>query len=320
MCLVHRRVVRRQWGVTESGRGSLRGLPIGIELVRGRDLANLVLDRGPQVYAMTLAGVLAHGGFIAADGRPDMGRLRAVVAERIAGIPRLNQRYERRALRSQWVPHQFELNDHVRLLPAINSEAELARVCDEVAATHLPLDRPLWQILVVPGLAGGRTGIIVRLHHAIADGLTMVRIVGRLFDEVTAAESVEHATGGGRDQVAAPGEVVFKAARENSSSQLLGTPHNPAHTCEPDHESSRRRLRWKRVARTQILGPLAGPRTTSHCSVEFIALKAGATRLGASVNDAILTAVAGADHLGECARGGERDLLRGSAGVRRDVR
>jgi Wax ester synthase-like Acyl-CoA acyltransferase domain len=41
---------------------------------------------------------------------------------------------------------------------------------------RLDRSRPLWRIDVVPALAGGRSAIIWRIHHALADGATAMRI------------------------------------------------------------------------------------------------------------------------------------------------
>ena len=47
-----------------------------------------------------------------------------------------------------------------------------------------PLDRsrPLWELWVLTGLADGTIGLLIRLHHVVADGVAAVTLIGALFD------------------------------------------------------------------------------------------------------------------------------------------
>ncbi len=56
-------------------------------------------------------------------------------------------------------------------------------------AMETPLDRqhPLWAMDVVSPLAGGRTALVWRIHHAIADGMTAMRMARELLLEATTA-------------------------------------------------------------------------------------------------------------------------------------
>ncbi|WP_286166903.1 wax ester/triacylglycerol synthase domain-containing protein [Arthrobacter sp. AQ5-05] len=50
----------------------------------------------------------------------------------------------------------------------------------------ISLYRPPWELLVVPGASAGRVGIVLRIHHAIADGMAAVAIVQQLFERAEA--------------------------------------------------------------------------------------------------------------------------------------
>jgi WS/DGAT/MGAT family acyltransferase len=50
-------------------------------------------------------------------------------------------------------------------------------------ATRLDRERPLWAMDVVSPLAGGRTALVWRIHHAIADGMTAMRMARELLLE-----------------------------------------------------------------------------------------------------------------------------------------
>ncbi|MEL7207979.1 MAG: wax ester/triacylglycerol synthase domain-containing protein [Actinomycetota bacterium] len=57
-------------------------------------------------------------------------------------------------------------------------EAEVSRL----ASDPLERDRPLWHATIAHGLADDRLAVILRLHHAIADGGSSVRILTQLAD------------------------------------------------------------------------------------------------------------------------------------------
>ena len=49
-------------------------------------------------------------------------------------------------------------------------------------------DRPLWELLVVPGAASDGPGLVLRIHHAVADGVVGVAMLGALLDERTGSD------------------------------------------------------------------------------------------------------------------------------------
>ena len=79
-----------------------------------------------------------------------------------------------------WVEDpEFDLRRHVsrRMVDAPGGARELAAVVAEFSGTALARDRPLWELLVVDGLAGGRSAVVVKLHHAVADGSAAVALL-----------------------------------------------------------------------------------------------------------------------------------------------
>ena len=74
-----------------------------------------------------------------------------------------------------------------------------------IFAQHLDRSRPLWRIDVLPGLAGGRSALVWRIHHALADGMTAMRMASAvLWDEggVTALPAARPHRPRGRPQPA----------------------------------------------------------------------------------------------------------------------
>lgn len=68
-----------------------------------------------------------------------------------------------------------------RVAPAPGGNRELADAVADVAAIPLDPDRPLWHMTVVDGLADDRIAVIVKLHHAVADGGAAVAMLLNAF-------------------------------------------------------------------------------------------------------------------------------------------
>ena len=134
---------------------------------------------------------LAIGGIAIIDGpAPDYDQLKDILAERIQAIPRCTQ-----LLRTQpfdvgapgWVDDPgFDLSRHVRrvAVPRPGDDTELFRVVADVLERRLDRDRPLWECWVIEGLEGNRWAILMKIHHCMADGISAIRILTRLCDDI----------------------------------------------------------------------------------------------------------------------------------------
>jgi len=74
-------------------------------------------------------------------------------------------------------PH-FDLAYHVRRLrvPAAGTLRDLLDLAAPIAKQAFDKDRPLWELHAVEGLEHGRFGVILKIHHAMTDGVGMVRM------------------------------------------------------------------------------------------------------------------------------------------------
>lgn len=85
----------------------------------------------------------------------------------------------------------FRLDDHVREVRLDGGDAELEAWFAALAEEHLDPDRPLWQVWLVSGLDGGegaelgqtRQAVVVKYHHALADGVGAVTTLHRVFSD-----------------------------------------------------------------------------------------------------------------------------------------
>ena len=74
---------------------------------------------------------------------------------------------------------QFDIEYHVRhsALPKPGRIRELLDLCGRLHSTRLALERPLWEIHVIEGLRDGRVAMYSKMHHALIDGVSSMRLM-----------------------------------------------------------------------------------------------------------------------------------------------
>lgn len=80
--------------------------------------------------------------------------------------------------------NEFDLEYHVRhsALPAPGRVRELLELCGRLHGSRLALERPLWELTYIEGLADGRVAIYSKLHHALVDGVAAMRLLQATMD------------------------------------------------------------------------------------------------------------------------------------------
>lgn len=77
----------------------------------------------------------------------------------------------------------FDLRRHVcEVKLKHGTETELKTFASKLFSKVMDRQHPLWDMTFVPGLKGGRTGMVIRLHHCLADGIAGVGMMNALFD------------------------------------------------------------------------------------------------------------------------------------------
>jgi diacylglycerol O-acyltransferase / wax synthase len=123
------------------------------------------------------------------DGRFRIEYARAAVAGRLHRLPRFRQLLSRPKLGlgpPLWVDATaVDLRDHVRVLPvpAPGDEAQLLLAIEQLRFRRLDRSRPLWELWFLPGLPDDRIGLLIKMHHAMADGIAGMDTIGALLDE-----------------------------------------------------------------------------------------------------------------------------------------
>ncbi len=80
----------------------------------------------------------------------------------------------------------FDISQHVGVLSLaeFGGEAGLLGATEHLRRRRLDPSRPLWGIWFVTGLPDREVGMFVKIHHAIADGLAAMTMLGALLDPV----------------------------------------------------------------------------------------------------------------------------------------
>lgn len=122
------------------------------------------------------------------DRPPDPDRLRAKLEATVRAIPRMRQHVIQDPLGvapPRWAQDaDFDFDYHVRRVaaPGKGTRDDLLAVAEPIAMQAFDRDRPLWEFTQVDGLEGGRSGAVLKLHHAISDGVGLVRMTAGLVE------------------------------------------------------------------------------------------------------------------------------------------
>lgn len=152
--------------------------------VRSSDLTFLNLERrtSPQHVGSLAIFEPPPGGF-------DYQRLVALLEERIALAPRFRQRLRSVPARlgnPVWVDDpSFDLTFHLRrsALPRPGSAESLLAFAALVQSRLLDRARPLWEMYFVEGLPGGRFAVLTKTHPSLVDGSDAVDLASVLLDD-----------------------------------------------------------------------------------------------------------------------------------------
>src|SRR3954452_8451990 len=123
------------------------------------------------------------GGVLLLEAPPDgVAAIESLVAARLPLVPRYRQRVLEvpgHLANPVWADDpDFDVDYHVRrsAVPRPGTEAQLLDLVSRVTARTLDSARPLWELYLVEGLAGGRIAVITKTHPALVDGLGTVDI------------------------------------------------------------------------------------------------------------------------------------------------
>jgi diacylglycerol O-acyltransferase / wax synthase len=176
---------------------------------------------------------------------------------------------------------------------------ELDEVVGRIASTPLDRARPLWEVHCVEGVAGGRVALVLKLHHALADGVASANLLSRLMD---AAHT--DAVPDGTDRCGAPGAAELLATAARDHLRLFAELPEVIGAAVAGVRRVRRRAR-QRDDPPGIARPLQAPatflnhvlspaRAFASTALSLPDVKATGRKLGLTVNDLVMATTAGA--------------------------
>ncbi|MDQ6935179.1 MAG: wax ester/triacylglycerol synthase family O-acyltransferase [Actinomycetota bacterium] len=103
------------------------------------------------------------------------------------GVAEVSPLFLKRPMRSiatagqwAWTPDtQFDIEHHVRhsALPKPGRVRELLELTSRLHGTRLGRERPLWEVHLIEGLRDGRVAMYTKIHHALVDGISAMRLM-----------------------------------------------------------------------------------------------------------------------------------------------
>jgi diacylglycerol O-acyltransferase len=249
-------------------------------------------------------GMPLHAGAVLLfDGpAPSLEELSERVRARLAWLPRYRSLVAEVPLRQGrpiWVADpDFALEHHVRgaALPAAAGEAELAALTGDLLGRPLERTRPLWELWLVENVSGGRFALIAKTHSALIEGGGDLLALALDGGEPQAARGVLPPAV--PEAAPPPLQLLLEtlAQRATSPREALATAHALA-------GRAREELRWRDL---DLLDRVSGPprsrlsarpgpgRSFAWVDAGLKGARRAKERLGGTLNDIVLTAVAGA--------------------------
>ena len=272
------------------------------------DAAWLHMDRPTNL--MVVNGVLWF------DQPVDWARLREVLRDRLVEpYPPFRRRVAEPALGvgpTQWEDDDaFDLDLHLHhvALPAPGGRAELEEFVADRMVVPLDRSRPLWEFHFIEGYGDG-AAVLARMHHAIADGIALARVLLSLTDEVKGdgggplADEPPAPGGGPLGAVLRPAASALRATRSvvgaavHESLEVIAHPRHTIDLAVAAREGSQalaKVLLTGPDAQTVLRGTLGvAERVAWSPPIPLDDVKALAHGTGSTVNDVLVAALAGA--------------------------
>ncbi len=245
-----------------------------------------------------------------ADGGLEIDRIRAYIESRLPLIPRYRQKLVGVPFgtRHVWVDDEhFNLDYHVRhtSLPRPGTLRQLKRLSARIVSQQLDRAKPLWEIWIVEGLEGGdRWSMVAKTHHCMIDGVSGVDLMAVLLSPDAAIPRVEPTRWIPRtppSQFQLLRDELCRRVRQplelwHDLATPLLSPGTFVAGVREQLEAVGEALgaASERASETPINRPIGPHRRFDWAMMELADVKAVKNKLGGTVNDVVLTTVAGA--------------------------
>ncbi len=248
------------------------------------------------------------------DGEPDEERFENTLHGAVHKIPRLRQRAVADPFGispPRWVDDPyFDPTYHVRRVrcPGAGTIRDLLDFAAPISQTAFDKDRPLWELYVVEGMADGKIGAVLKLHHSVGDGMGLVKMTESMVETNATHERRKHEPWSTDVALPSRTETVAAAVRhraEEGARELTGLLRATLRTATDLAAGRRRPADIAEVAGSvgRMLAPappsrsasLATKGMTNHLDVVTVPLedlKRAGKAAGGTLNDAFVAGVA----------------------------
>jgi diacylglycerol O-acyltransferase len=132
--------------------------------------------------------VLEGSALLDGEGRLLLDEIARHLGDRLEAVPKLRRRLHEPGPmggRPIWVDDdRFSLDHHLRVVavdPPGGEEELLATAC-RLHGRLLDRSHPLWELWLITGLPDSRVGVLMKIHHSVADGVAALAVMASLFD------------------------------------------------------------------------------------------------------------------------------------------
>jgi WS/DGAT/MGAT family acyltransferase len=238
----------------------------------------------------------------------------ALIRDRLDLLPQFRRRVLTATLRLHhpvWVDvPDVDVADHVSRVhcPAPGGMAELAEQVASFASSQLDRKRPLWELLVVEGMADHRVALVFKIHHCATDGVGAARILGAIFDLVPEGRTPE--------ELAAAAELLAAENRSepgildvalHTATGMVAWPLNLTRVVPTAVRSVARLISLRRgeedtsggavpfaAPRTSFNGRITAGRVVAYADIPLADVKRIRKAFGGTFNDAVIAICGGA--------------------------
>jgi WS/DGAT/MGAT family acyltransferase len=238
---------------------------------------------------------------------PSYGEFLGAVAARLPLVPIYRRKLRTVPFRLAppvWVDApDFDLRYHVRhtAVPAPGGKDQLKRLIARVMAQRLDRDYPLREYWLVDGLSGGRWALILKVHHALVDGVSgtdLYRVIFDLSAEPSALPPAGDKPVPGEPSdfwllAEAPLDLAVRSAR--AAAAVTRAVRHPGAAAGESAELARAVAKLAGSARpatqSSLSGPIGRQRRYTWARASLQDVKKIKRELGGTVNDVVLAAI-----------------------------
>ncbi|MGI8731625.1 MAG: WS/DGAT/MGAT family O-acyltransferase [Solirubrobacteraceae bacterium] len=268
--------------------------------------AGFLHQEGPASHMHVGALVIAEGPV------PDYEDLLDSIRRRLHLVPRYRQRLvfpPANSGRPLWTDDtDFNIVYHVRYtaLPEPGSHEQLMQLCARVFSQQLDRSKPLWEFWLIEGLDDGSFGLLTKAHHAMIDGIGGVDLATVLFDLGPEPTPIDEDLDPWVPEPD-PNPVELLTAEVSDMAKVSASVTQKALDAfrRPEHALRQARVAAEGVGEIVWAGLNPAPDTPLNVEIgphrrfasvdsELTDFKAVKNAFGGTVNDVVLTVVAGA--------------------------